>query len=158
LPVLIHSVEQVRVIDRYAIDKLGVPGYALMTQAAEAAFAAARSCWPAHRRWLIVCGFGNNAGDGYVLARLALQAKLPVVTVALADPERLLGDARQAWLDFRAAGGEARAWDSALLGQSDLLIDAIFGTGLSRPLDETLCACVRALNESGKPIFSLDVP
>lgn len=158
LPIYIHSVQQVRAMDRYAIEQLGIPGYALMTRAGEAAFATLRSCWPAARQYLIVCGFGNNAGDGYVLARLALSAKLPVQAVALGPPDKLTGDAHRAWQDFTAAGGSTLDWEEGLLEAAELIVDAIFGTGLSRALDEPLCNCVRAINESGKPVFSLDVP
>ncbi len=158
LPLAIHSVAQVRALDRYAIDALGIPGYTLMTRAGEAALTALRSEWPRATRLVVVCGAGNNAGDGYVLARLAATARLQVDVVALNDPHGLTGDAQQAWLDFVAQGGAAQAWNPALLSAADVIVDAIFGTGLSRPLDERLCACVRAINAADRPILALDVP
>lgn len=158
LPIQIHSVRQVRALDHYAIERLGFPGYALMTRAGEAAFAALRSSFPAAVHYLVVCGFGNNAGDGYVVARLALLANLRVTVVALHLPEALTGDARRAWEDFKDAGGTVEAWNVERLTEVDVIVDAIFGTGLSRVLEARLCACVNALNQSGKPIFSLDVP
>lgn len=158
LPTAIHSAAQVRAMDAYAIDKLGIPGYTLMTRAGTAALRALRERWPGAKRVAVVCGSGNNAGDGYVLARLARQAGLKVTTIALFDPAQLRGDARTAWQDFSDAGGQAIAWLDSAIAQADVIVDAIFGTGLSRPLDETLCGYVRAINAARAPILSLDIP
>lgn len=158
LPISIRSVQQVRALDRYAIERLGIPAYVLMTRAGEAALACLRSCWPAAQRCLILCGFGNNAGDGYVLARLALEAKLEAIVVALADPAKLTEDARHTWQDFIAAGGATVAWRTSLLADAEVVVDAIFGTGLSRPLETELQRLVREVNASEKPVLSLDVP
>jgi ADP-dependent NAD(P)H-hydrate dehydratase / NAD(P)H-hydrate epimerase len=158
LPIAIHSVAQVRAMDRYAIDTLGIRGYTLMTRAGEAALTALRSEWPRATRVLVICGAGNNAGDGYVLARLAMAVRLQVEVIALTDPEVLIGDARQAWQDFVAQSGVAQSWNPDMLSAVDVVVDAIFGTGLSRPLEERLCECVRAINAADRPILALDVP
>jgi len=145
-------------MDRHVIEQLGIPGYTLMTRAAEAALTALRSEWPRAHRLLIVCGAGNNAGDGYVLARLAMAARLLVEVIALTAPEALTGDARLAWQDFVAQGGVTLAWDGRLLSDAEVVVDAIFGTGLSRPLDARLIDCVQAINAAARPVLSLDVP
>ncbi|MGB7216046.1 MAG: NAD(P)H-hydrate epimerase, partial [Gammaproteobacteria bacterium] len=97
LPTDIYSAGQVRLIDRVAIDELGIPGYELMCRAGTAALAELRKRWPDARRIAVFCGAGNNAGDGYVVARLARAAGLDVHVVAVVPPERLRGDAAQAW-------------------------------------------------------------
>ena len=158
LPTSIHSVAQVRAIDRYAIETLGIPGYTLMLRAAEAAFNSLRSEWPKVSQIVVVCGYGNNAGDGYVLARLALAARIQLTLIAVGEPAQLSGDARRAWQDFVATGGVTQHWEAGSLNAADVVIDAIFGTGLSRPLDATLQSYVQAINHCGRPIFSLDVP
>lgn len=158
LPLAIHSVAQVRAMDRYAVERLGMASYALMTRAGEAALASLRSEWPTATRIVIVCGFGNNAGDGYVLARLLRAAHLQVHVIALAAPATLQGDAQRAWRDFSDAGGVVHGWDPALLCGADVVVDAMLGTGLSRPLDAELQARVCAINQCGRPIFALDVP
>ncbi len=158
LPLVIHNVAQVRAIDRYAIDSLGIAGYTLMMRAAEAALLTIRAEWPRATRLLIVCGAGNNAGDGYVLARLARAVRLQVNVLAVADPQRLSGDARQAFDEYLAQGGAVQPWQTECLSDCDVLVDALFGTGLSRPLDTATCAVVQAINACGRPVLSLDVP
>lgn len=105
---LIFSAAEVRAMDRAAIDGYGIPGYQLMQRAGQATYAAARQRWPEARRWLILCGAGNNAGDGYVIAGLARAEGLQVRVMALSSPAKLHGDAAQAWQDFAAAGAALR--------------------------------------------------
>src|SRR5215470_11479370 len=104
LPITLYSTAQVRALDAHAIDELGIPGYTLMKRAGEAALRYLRTRWPMAHRIVIVCGSGNNGGDGYVLARFAQAAGLTVTVLTAAPPERLQGDARQAWQDFIANG------------------------------------------------------
>ena len=111
LPVEIYSVASVREIDRTAIEDEGIPGYTLMTRAGAAAVRAARERFPDANRWQVICGAGNNAGDGYVVARLAAQEGLVVSVVALVDPESLTGDAATAYGDFAAEGGIVMPWE-----------------------------------------------
>src|ERR1700709_2848290 len=108
LPLAVHSVAQVRAMDRYAIEQLDIPRYTLMTRAAEAALLTLRSEWPRGTRVLMICGAGNNAGDGYVMARLARAARLQVNVIALADPQLFRRDAHQAWTDLRDKSGANR--------------------------------------------------
>ena len=158
LPLAVHTGAQVRALDRHAIDVLGIPSYALMTHAGEAAYTALRSCWPSTQRVVVVCGPGNNGGDGYVLARVARERRMQVDAISVGDPARLSGDARRACDDFIAAGGEVRRWSGSQLAAADVVVDAIFGTGLARPLSEDHSRCIEAINASGAPILSLDIP
>src|SRR5262245_60063027 len=134
LPLTVYSQAQVRDLDRYAIEQLGIPSYTLMTRAGEAALRALRSYWPASQRIAVLCGPGNNGGDGYVLARLALEQRMDVRVVALSDPEKLAGDARRAWLAFREANGVVRSWQADACAGVDVIVDAMFGVGLARPI------------------------
>jgi NAD(P)H-hydrate epimerase len=154
----VHTAEQVRAMDRYAIEQLRIPAYTLMSRAGVAALRVLRECWPGAHRVLILCGPGNNGGDGYVLARLVRAQGARVHVVALSDPAQLKGEARQAWQDFTAAGGVQHRWDSQCLAGADVAVDAIFGTGLTRPLREEFATPIRELNASGVPVFALDIP
>lgn len=158
LPADIYSTDSVRRIDRNAIETAGIAGYTLMQRAAEAALATAVREFPQARRWQVVCGGGNNAGDGYVLARLARAHGVAVSVVALADPATLAGDAARAFADYAAAGGVTAAWSGALDARADLLVDAILGSGLSRNVEGAFAEAVNAINAHPARVLALDVP
>jgi NAD(P)H-hydrate epimerase len=160
LPIVIHTAEQVRAIDRFAIEKLGIAGYTLMTRAGAAALRILRTRWPSAHRVVVVCGSGNNAGDGYVLARLARQTGLNVDVISLFDLGKLQGDALTALREYQTAGGQVveSLANADTLGQADVIVDAIFGTGLSRSLDASLIAQVHTMNSASTPILALDIP
>ncbi len=157
-PVTIHSAEQVRALDRYAIQTLGVPGYTLMCRAGEAAFGVLRQRWPKARRVVVICGPGNNGGDGYVMARLALAQGVDVRVIATSDPSQLRGDASQAFKDYRSEGGLLTAWSTRAIEDAEVIVDAIFGIGLSREVDSDVGVIIDTINESGLPILALDIP
>jgi len=158
LPAEVYAAAQVRAMDRHAIEKAGIPGYTLMERAGRAALAGMRHHWPGASRPTILCGAGNNAGDGYVLARLARASGLDVRLAALVDPSRLGGDASQAFSDFTAEGGRHGAFDAAALAGSDLVVDALLGTGIDRPVEGAFRECIEQVNRAGLPVFSLDIP
>jgi NAD(P)H-hydrate epimerase len=158
LPPNLYTAAQARALDRHAIDKLHIPGYALMRRAGEAAFQVLRQAWPAARRIAVLCGGGNNGGDGYVVARLAREAGLDARVLALTDPAALKGDARQAREDCAAAGVAVEAFDAAALADADVLVDGLFGTGLDRPLEGAARRCIDAVAGSARPVLALDLP
>ncbi len=158
LPPAVYTEAQARALDRFAIDEEGIPSYTLMTRAGEAALRALRSCWPATERVLVVCGPGNNGGDGFVLARMALEQRMKVSAVALTNTATLQGDARRACEDFRAAGGVIVTWSDALVDAADVIVDAIFGIGLTRTVEGDIARSIRAINHSPAHILSLDIP
>ncbi|MTV31731.1 NAD(P)H-hydrate dehydratase [Rhodoblastus acidophilus] len=135
----------------------GVPGYALMLKAgknvAEAAAALLRD--KGSRRVAVFCGPGNNGGDGYVAARLLRETGFDVEVGALGEPRFLRGDAKQAFEDW---AGETCAAEEVDPARADVVIDALFGAGLSRPLDGRALELVERLNAAGKPILAVDVP
>lgn len=158
LPVEVYSAASVRAMDRRAIEQAGIPGYALMQRAGEAAFASLRRHWPAARTVTVLCGPGNNAGDGYVVARLARAAGLEVRVVAVSDPRALRGDAARAHADFASDGGNAGMFGGSMLERCDVYVDALLGTGVDRPLEEPFVSAVRQLNQLGVPVLALDIP
>ena len=158
LPVEIYSVATVREIDRTAIEDEGIPGYTLMTRAGAAAVRAARERFPDASRWQVVCGAGNNAGDGYVVARLAAQDGIVVSVAALVDPESLTGDAATAYGDFAAEGGVVMPWDGTLDDEASLLVDALLGSGLERDVSGEFAKAVMAMNSHRARVMALDIP
>ncbi len=158
LPGNIYSVASVREIDRSAIEDHGISGYTLMTRAGAAAVRAARERFPEARRWQVVAGAGNNAGDGFVVARLATADGIAASVLALVDPESLTGDAATAYADFAAEGGLVVPWPGELDADADLLIDAILGSGLARDVDGEFAAAVNAVNDHPAAVLALDIP
>src|SRR5689334_20521845 len=132
-PTAIYSAAQVRALDAYEIEKRRVPAFTLMTRAAESALKLLRARWPEAKRVAVVCGAGNNGGDGFVLARLAQVAGLDVLALSVAPPDKLDGDARRAHDDWLAAGGRAHPFVADALSGSDVVVDALLGIGLKGP-------------------------
>ncbi len=154
----IYTPASVREMDRVAIEDEGIEGYTLMSRAGAAAVADIRERFPLAQRWLVMCGAGNNAGDGYVIARLALDAGLSVTTVALTDPQQLSGDAQRAWQDFQSAGGCTVPFDSELADAADIAIDALLGTGIDRPVTGAYRDAIEALRRAAMPVVAIDMP
>jgi ADP-dependent NAD(P)H-hydrate dehydratase / NAD(P)H-hydrate epimerase len=158
LPIALYSTAQVRGLDAHAINELRIPGYTLMKRAGEAALRYLRTRYPVAHRVVIVCGTGNNAGDGYVLARFAQAAGLTVTVLNASDTGALKGDARQAHADLRSSGATVRPFDAAHLNDGEVVVDALLGTGLSGNVRADLVPVIRAINAAGLPVFALDVP
>ena len=138
----IVTAERMRQIERTAFETGRVTGLELMERAGAAAVEAALDEWPELRtpgRAVVLCGPGNNGGDGYVVARLLAERGWSVTVCSLGDPGRLRGDAREAMARWTARGPvtdmEAEDWSAvhAPIMAADLVVDAVFGIGLSRP-------------------------
>jgi NAD(P)H-hydrate epimerase len=153
----LYTAAQVRQLDRYAIEQEGMPGYELMQRAGNLAFNELLAAWPGAEQILICCGPGNNGGDGYVVARLALEACLQVQLIQLGDSGRIKGEAAQARKGFLDAGGEELAWKGAL-PEADVIVDALLGTGIEREVEGDYLACIQAINSHNAAVVSLDIP
>lgn len=156
-PQALYRVAEIREAERIAIDELQIPGLQLMRSAGLAAFNAMQRCWPDMRRVSVFCGAGNNAGDGYVLARLALQAGFRVDVYSLAHAENLKGDALTSYRDFLQTGGSLSAFDPGIKIDG-IIVDALLGTGLSRQVGDEYAAAISFINRAGRPVLALDVP
>ncbi|MEB4592008.1 NAD(P)H-hydrate dehydratase [Candidatus Thiothrix sp. Deng01] len=153
----VHTAAQVRQLDQVAIQEYGIPAYTLMSQAGQAVFGHIRAAWPDARSLCVLCGGGNNGGDGYVIARLALQAGWRVTLLALGDVLRLQDASRQAFGDFMAAGGQALPFDGQL-PEAEVMVDALLGTGLDRAVEGAYAAAINLLNQQAAPVVAVDIP
>ena len=159
LPNSLYRAEQVREFDRMAIDELGIAGAELMERAGKAALHVLREAWPRARRIAVLAGIGNNGGDAYVVARLALAAGLEVRVWQVGDGTKLKGDALRMARLWREAGGETAAYKPGLdLGGTDVVVDGLLGTGLNARLEGDWADAVRAINESHAGVLALDIP
>ncbi|HEY7112121.1 MAG TPA: NAD(P)H-hydrate dehydratase [Thermoanaerobaculia bacterium] len=163
IPVL--GAEAMRRADRAAI-RAGVPSRELMENAAEALVGVLREGHPGWRRVVVVCGPGNNGGDGLAAARLLAGRGVAVRVFTLGEPESYRGDAAENATRASAVGlrleslsvAETRAALPRSLAETDGVLDALFGTGLARPLRGLAARVVDALNRSGRPIVAADLP
>jgi len=155
-PLALFATAAARSIESRAITLLG-NDYLLMQRAGQAAWQCVLQHWPQAQRLVVLCGAGNNGGDGYVLARLAHQAKRQVRVLQFPHALPNTPLAQRAWADYLAAGGYSTA---ALdeLRHADVVIDALFGIGLNRPLSNDDAALIQAINASHVPVLALDVP
>lgn len=156
----LYSAASVRELDRRAIELHGIPGYTLMQRAAAAAWGEARSRWPDARKVVVVCGPGNNGGDGYEVARLARAAGCRV-TVVECDALARRGDALTAREAWQAVGPVQRGWSGVVVDDATLVVDALYGIGLSRAPDGEAAAAIAAINaarQDGARVLALDVP
>jgi len=118
----------------------------------------ARKHFPTARNWLILCGPGNNGGDGYVVARLADEAGIGVTVCTMVDPQQLKGDAAQAYKDWHATGGETLQWPLADEKSWDLALDALLGTGIDREVGGKFQQAITYLNQLECPKLAIDIP
>jgi hydroxyethylthiazole kinase-like uncharacterized protein yjeF len=159
---------QMREADRRTIDEIGIPSIVLMENAGRQVVAAIEAMFAdvGELHVAVLCGRGNNGGDGFVVARTLLQRGVEVSTFVVGDVAQVRGDAR---INLEVLGhlghtiveiGDAQAWElhfSEIRG-CDMLIDALFGTGLSSPLSGLLETIVADINASDLPVVSVDLP
>lgn len=158
LPDLLYRAASVRELDRIAIEDLNIPGATLMARAGQAAFELLLRSWPRTRTFVVVCGGGNNAGDGYVVARLAAEKGVEARVAEVGDPERLRGDALNARVALQAAGVRPAPFSPHVLDGADVIVDAVFGTGLDRNVEGPWASAIASLNAAPAPILALDIP
>lgn len=162
--------DEVRAVDAWAIDEIGVPGAVLMENAGRscAELIVSRLRGPGAPRVCLFCGSGNNGGDGCVIARHLLNAGVDVRVVLCGEREKVRGDAKinldvlerlgQAVdvLDMVTAGLASRI--RALAGDADLIVDALFGTGLQGDLREPYRSVIDSINALDHPVLAVDIP
>lgn len=157
-PILaLYDANAARTLDRRATDALAGDAFELMRRAGRAAWHCALRHWPQAQRIVVVCGPGNNGGDGYVLARLALEAGRNVRVVRLAEHSPTSPEATRARDEFRERNGRTETFVDAL-PPADLIVDALFGLGLSRAPDGGAQTLIEAINAHPGACLALDVP
>lgn len=157
----VFSAAQIRAHEA-AIFARGTDAYALMDRAGASLLVALRSQWPEARHIAVVVGVGQNAGDGLVVARRALDAGLSVELFGWLDPADWSGAAVQAWQALRLAVPDIRIRDDyAGLSTAEVIVDALFGIGLNRPImgdAATWIAAINAARHAGARVIATDLP
>jgi ADP-dependent NAD(P)H-hydrate dehydratase / NAD(P)H-hydrate epimerase len=158
LPVKLYSAAEVRELDRIAIQDIKILGYTLMTRAAEFSYTCLKQNWPDAKSIAVICGGGNNAGDGYVLAGLAREDGKQVTVYHLLDPSKLKGDAVTAYKYLQASNLESSEYNANDLTGFDVIVDAIFGTGLDRDVEGHFSNVINDINNAPVPVMAIDIP
>ena len=153
----LYSTQAARALDQRAMRALGGDAYVLMQRAGQVAWQHVLQHWPEAQRIVVVCGPGSNGGDGYVLARHAHRAGRSVDVVHLRSHVPGNPVAQRACTEYVAAGGRVALFE-AVLPHADLVVDALFGIGLSRAPEGEARALIEAVNTQAAPVFALDVP
>ncbi|HBU8851719.1 bifunctional ADP-dependent NAD(P)H-hydrate dehydratase/NAD(P)H-hydrate epimerase [Citrobacter sp. Cs237] len=158
IPHSLWPADDIRGLEQEAADTLGLTLFELMLRAGEAAFDVARESWPYARHWLVLCGHGNNGGDGYVVARLAKAVGINVTLLAQESEKPLPEEAeqaREAWLN---AGGIIHAPEIIWPEKVDLIVDALLGTGLTQAPREPIATLIAQANAHPAPVLAVDIP
>ena len=160
-----------REIDRATSERFGVPSLTLMENAGSAVARFILSDYPQAERVGILCGKGNNGGDGFVVARKLVEAGRAVRVLLLSDPAELRGDAAAMFqkmvkslhpvnvapLIVREASGLDSS-DAAEIFAADVIVDAILGTGFRPPVSPLYAAAIAKMNAASAPIVAVDIP
>lgn len=154
----LYTVDQVRELDRVAIEELAIPGIVLMKRAGQAVYEAISALHSPCARLSVFCGRGNNAGDGYIVAGIALDQGWDVQLLQLGSSDVLSGDAALArdWARERGVVEQQITDDAQLRG--DVVVDALLGTGLTGTVRDEFVAAIDAVNRCARPVIAVDVP
>jgi NAD(P)H-hydrate epimerase len=160
------SREEVRALDRRAIEEFGVPGVVLMENAGRGAAEVLISLG-CKGPVVICCGKGNNGGDGFVIARHLDNRRIPVRVLLFADPAQLTGDAAVNYQIIARSGLGISVYDgeisndsklSSELTQAEWIVDALFGTGLTGSVRKPFDQIIQCINESNRSVLAVDIP
>lgn len=153
----LYTAEQTRALDRCAIEGHDVPGITLMARAARATFDSLLAAWPVPLRLDVLCGTGNNGGDGFLVADLAHKRGIPVTVHQVGDPDRIGGDAALAREQARANGVPMQAFTGTLPDEG-VVVDALLGTGLGGEVRDAYRDAIEAINGCGAAVLAVDIP
>src|SRR5271170_642186 len=161
----ILTADEMRAADLATVDQFGIASIDLMRHAGQAVARFVEREYPSHRRITILCGKGNNGGDGFVAARALAAGGRAVSVLLLGDPYELKGDAKTAFEEMQLAPIFAPDEPSlnssharAVLENADLLLDAVVGTGFQPPLRGVAAAMRDRVNQLTTPIVAVDLP
>jgi ADP-dependent NAD(P)H-hydrate dehydratase / NAD(P)H-hydrate epimerase len=156
-PTILYTAKQCRDLDFFATES-GIAGYALMSRAGRAGFDLLCKQWPGTEPVHVICGLGNNGGDGLVVARLAhLQGR--DVTVHLSgDAKKFQDEAECAYVDAQIQGVRIIPVDTTRIITKGIIVDALLGIGLQGPVRDSAAEVIRWINACHRPVLALDIP
>lgn len=157
LPSSLYTAAEVRALDAAAI-AAGTPGIQLMKRAGRAVFDALSRAYPDAQPITVFCGVGNNAGDGYVVAALAAQRRVPVRVIQVGSLDKLAGDARLALEFARQERVTIESFEVAAMPTEGVVVDALLGIGLTGAVRAPFVQAIEQINRCGLPVVAVDLP
>ncbi|CAA0090636.1 Bifunctional NAD(P)H-hydrate repair enzyme Nnr [Halioglobus japonicus] len=154
----LYTAAQTRALDHCAIHDYEIPGITLMSRAAEAAFRCLLEVWPEPECVTVLCGTGNNGGDGFLIADMAHKRGIAVTVIQLGEPEKIVGDALLARQQALANGVTIIPFGEAQLVPEGVIVDALLGTGLGGDVRGDYVPAIDAINSCGAPVLAVDIP
>ncbi|MFT5394375.1 MAG: hydroxyethylthiazole kinase-like uncharacterized protein yjeF [Gammaproteobacteria bacterium] len=158
----LYGAAQVQALDRAAITRYHIPGAVLMERAGASAYREMLARWPSAQDVHVVCGPGNNGGDGFVVARLAALDGLNVSVHTVGALDRLSAEAKAMYAQMRTAGVTPLevlpGFTQQAFEGAQVIVDALFGIGLTRTVSGLFRHAVDAINASPAPVIALDIP
>ncbi len=159
LPTTLYRAEQIRTLERHVIGQGELSSFDLMTQAGHEVFCCLKATYPEAKVIAVLCGAGNNGGDGYIVAHLAAAAGLTVTVYALSAPEVQQDEALMAYrqcIDSESIDIVPFVADQVLV--ADVIIDALLGSGLNRPVTGLYAAAIEQINAASAAVIAVDIP
>lgn len=159
----LYRAQEIKMGEEKAAEIEQIPLYQLMQRAGFAAYQLSTQCYPLYHHYVVFCGRGNNAGDGYIFALQAVKANQNVIVIQIDSEKPLAGDAGIAQQSYIAHQGEildSRQWQLNLpvwLPQA-IVVDALLGTGLTQAPRLTMASIIELINDLDNPVLSLDIP
>ena len=154
----LYTAQQVRDVELAFANNSDVGTYPLMEKAGKAAFDLIHQYWPTAQKILILTGKGNNGGDGYIVARLSIEAGLDVTLCNFCDPENIQGDAKVAFAKLQSKSFAKAQWQDIKLSDYDLVVDGLLGTGIKGAVREPFVSPIELLNRHPVPVLAIDIP
>jgi len=159
LPHDLYTAEQTRKLERIVIEQYNISAATLMSRAGASALATIKNHWRQAERLLVICGTGNNGGDGFEVARQALANDYRVMVIQVGDEKKMSVECLAARDALLLTGAEIQRFNEKL-PSTDVVIDALLGTGLDRECTGEYRAVITAINKVARriPVISLDIP
>lgn len=154
----LYFCEHIRKAEQRATDDLNLSAAALMQRAGTSAFNTLIQHFPTIKTVAVFCGGGNNAGDAYILAGLAKEYGLTVFVHQFKNPQELPSPADAAAKEALSSGVISKTLEDAIDSEVELIVDGLLGIGLKGAVRESLACVINQINESGLPVYALDVP
>ena len=154
----LYTAAQTRALDHCAIHDYKIAGVTLMSRAADAAFRCLLDCWPDPACLQVLCGTGNNGGDGFLIADLGHKRGIDVTVVQVGDPAKISGDALLARQQALANGVRIIDFREASLLPEGVVVDALLGTGLGGDVRGDYVQAIDSINSCGAPVLAVDIP